>query len=153
MRPRPVGGHYRTLAEALGRFRGSDPATRQAVREWLHRDVDALFPPIFNCYGVQLGQRKLLPISAEPAIADYHRRRAEAALSDLDSYLVHRDYLCAAEPTIADICCFGDVAFAEICEFDLRRWPNAAGWAERVKTLPGFKAPFELLAMADAEFI
>jgi glutathione S-transferase len=71
----------------------------------------------------------------------------------LDSYLVHRDYLCAAEPTIADICCFGDVAFAEICEFDLKRWPNAAGWAERVKTLPGFKAPFELLAVADAEFI
>jgi glutathione S-transferase len=141
------------LAEALGRFQGSDPATRQAVREWLYWDVDALFPPIFNCYGVQLGQRKLLPISVEPAIADYHRRRAEAALSVLDSYLVHRDYLCAAEPTIADICCFGDVAFAEICEFDLRRWPNAAEWAERVKSLPGFKAPFELLAMADAEFI
>ena len=59
------------LAEALGRFRGSDPATRQAVREWLYWDVDALFPPIFNCYGVQLGQRKLLPISVEPAIADY----------------------------------------------------------------------------------
>jgi hypothetical protein len=27
------------------------------------------------------------------------------------------------------------------------------GWAERVKTLPGFKAAFELLAVADAEFI
>jgi hypothetical protein len=38
-------------------------------------------------------------------------------------------------------------------QFDLRRWPNAAGWAERVKTLPGFKAPFELSAMADAKFI
>lgn len=141
------------LAEVLGRFQGSDPATRQAVREWLYWDVDALFPPIFNCYGVQLGQRKLLPISVEPAIADYHRRRAEAALTVLDSYLVHREYLCAAEPTIADICCFGDLAFAEVCKFDLKRWPNAAGWAERVKTLPGFKAPFELLAMADAEFI
>jgi len=141
------------LAEVLGRFQGSDPATLQAVREWLYWDVDALFPPIFNCYGVRLGQWKLLPISLEPAIADYHRRRAEAALTVLDSYLVHREYLCAAEPTIADICCFGDLAFAEVCKFDLKRWPNAAGWAERVKTLPGFKAPFELLAMADAEFI
>jgi len=141
------------LAEVLGSFQGSDPATRQAVREWLYWDVDALFPPIFNCYGVQLGQRKLLPISVEPAIADYHRRRAEAALTVLDSYLVHREYLCAAEPTIADICCFGALAFAEECKFDLKRWPNAAGWAERVKTLPSFKAPFELLAMADAEFI
>ena len=61
------------LAETLHQFQGSDSATRQAVREWLYWDVDVLFPPIFNCYGV--GQRKLLPIGLEPTIADYHRRR------------------------------------------------------------------------------
>ena len=72
------------LAETLRQFQGSDSATRQAVREWLYWGVDVLFPPIFNCYGVHLGQRKLLPISVEPTIADYHRRRAEAALSVLD---------------------------------------------------------------------
>ena len=86
------------LAETLHQFQGSDSATRQAVREWLYWDVDVLFPPIFNCYGVHLGQRKLLPISVEPTIADYHRRRAEAALSVLDLQLTDRDYLCAAEP-------------------------------------------------------
>ena len=139
------------LAEALGRFRGPDPSARQAVREWMYWDVDALFPPIWNSYGVQLGQRKLLPISVEPAIADYHRRRAETALTILDSHLAHRDYLCASEPTIADISCYADVAFAEICEFDVKRWPNVASWAEKMKALPGFKAPFDLLQMQDAE--
>jgi glutathione S-transferase len=139
------------LAETLGRFQGSDPATRQAVREWLYWDVDALFPSTFNCYGVQLGQRKLLPISVEPLIADYHRRRAETALSVLNSHLADRDFLCAAEPTIADLFCYGDLAFAEICAFDLKRWANVAGWTERVTALPGFKAPFELLQMEDAE--
>jgi glutathione S-transferase len=140
------------LAETLGRFRAGDPATHQAAREWLYWDVDALFPPVFGCYGVQLGQRKLLPISVEPVIADYHRRRAAAALSVLDSHLAHRNYLCAAEPTIADLFCYGDVAFAEICAFDLNRWTNVAGWTERVTALPGFKAPFALLAMENAEF-
>ena len=139
------------LSEALGRFQGPDPAARQAVREWLFWDVDVLFPPIFNCYGVELGQQKLLPISVEPVIADYHRRRAEAALSMLDSHLAHRNYLCAAEPTIADLFCYGDVAFAEICAFDLQRWTNVAGWTKRVTALAGFKAPFALLAMKDAE--
>jgi glutathione S-transferase len=139
------------LAEALGRFRGPDPSARQAVREWMYWDVDALFPPIWNCYGVQLGQRKLLPISVEPAIADYHRRRAETALTVLDSHLAHRDYLCASEPTIADISCCADVAFAEICEFDVKRWANVARWIEKMKALPGFKAPFDLLQMQDAE--
>jgi len=47
--------------------------------------------------------------------------------------------------------CYGDAAFAEICAFDLKRWVNVAGWTERVKALPGFKAPFALLEMKDAE--
>jgi glutathione S-transferase len=139
------------LAETLGRFQGADPATRKDVREWLYWDVDALFPPVFGCYGVQLGQRNLLPIYVDPVIADYHRQRAEAALSVLDSHLADRGYLCAVQPTIADLFCYGDAAFAEICAFDLNRWANVALWAKRVTALPGFQAPFELLAMEDAE--
>ncbi|HEV7407559.1 MAG TPA: glutathione S-transferase family protein [Bradyrhizobium sp.] len=140
------------LAETLGRFQGPDPAARQLVREWMYWDVDALFPPVFNCYAVQLGQRGLLPIDVEPTIAAYHRRRAETTLSVLDSHLAHRNYLCASEPTIADLFCYGDIAFAEICAFDLDRWTNVDTWAERVTALPGFKAPFALLAMENAEF-
>jgi glutathione S-transferase len=139
------------LAETLGRFQGPDATARQAVREWLYWDVDALFPPIFGCYSVQLGQRNLLPISVDPVIAGNHRQRAEAALSVLDSWLADRDYLCAAEPTIADLFCYGDVAFAEICAFDLKRWTNVTHWANRVTALPGFQPPFALLAMQDAE--
>jgi glutathione S-transferase len=139
------------LAEALGRFQGHDAAVRQAVREWLCWDADALFPPIWNCYGVQLGQKKLLPISVDPVIADYHRRRAETALSTLDSHLVHDNYLCAAEPTAADLFCYADVAFAEICAFDLNRWINVSGWSDRVTSLKGFQVPFELLPMENAE--
>jgi glutathione S-transferase len=139
------------LADTLGRFRAPDPAAGQLVREWLYWDVDTLFPPIFALYGVELGRQRLLPIGVDPAIADYHGRRAEAALSVLDSHLAHGSYLCAAEPTIADLFCYGDVAFAELCAFDLKRWPNVTGWAKRVTALPGFKAPFELLAMKDAE--
>jgi glutathione S-transferase len=140
------------LAETLGRFQGLDPAARQLVREWMYWDVDALFPPVFNCYGVQLGQRGLLPIDVEPAIAAYHRQRAETALSVLDSHLAHRDFLCASEPTIADLFCYGDVAFAEVCAFDANCWSNVALWAQRVTALKGFQAPFTLLAMENAEF-
>jgi glutathione S-transferase len=140
------------LAETLGRFQGDDAATRQSMREWLYWDVDALFPPVFNSYAVLLGERKLLPIHVEPQIAAYHRAHAEAALSVLDSHLAGRDYLCATEPTIADLFSYGDVAFAEICAFDLARWRNVTRWSKQVTGLPGFAPPFELLAMEDAEF-
>ncbi len=139
------------LAATLGRFEGPDPASRQAVREWLYWDVDVLYPPVYGCYSVSLMQRKLLQLTIEPAIADFHRQRAETALAKLDAQLADRIYLCAAEPTVADFFCYGDVAFARVCAFDLTRWPNLAGWAERVTALPGFQSPFDLLHMKDAE--
>jgi glutathione S-transferase len=55
------------------------------------------------------------------------------------------------EPTIADLFCYGDVAFAQLCAFDLSRWKNLAGWIERVTGLAAFKSPFALLAMENAE--
>lgn len=139
------------LAESLRQFQSDSPEARRFTREWLYWEVDVLYPPIWNSYGVQLGKRKLLPISVEPSIADYHHRRAEAALSVLNAHLSHRSYLCSAEPTIADLVCLSDVAFAEMSEIDLGPWTNVSNWAERVAALPGFKLPLEMLSMADAE--
>ena len=56
------------LAETLGRFQGPDPAARQLAREWLYWDVNVLFPPLFNCYGVQLGQRGLCRLTWNPRL-------------------------------------------------------------------------------------
>ena len=123
----------------------------QRMREWLYWNTDRLAPPIYSCYGIKLGQLKLLPAVFDPAIVEYHRRRAEAALSVLDGNLVGDDFLVSGQPTIADICCYGEVAFAQLCDFELSRWPNIGRWAGRIATLPGFKAPFDLLAMADAQ--
>jgi glutathione S-transferase len=143
-----VIGEY--LAEVLGRFQGSDHGARQATREWLFWDLDVLFPPIFGCYGVRLDQRQLLPLHIPPAIADYHRHHAETALAILDSHL-DGSYLCAAEPTLADLFCSGDVLFAEICGFELSRWPHLLNWMNRIKSLDRFTLPFDLLQMQDAE--
>ena len=81
------------LAAALGRFEGPDAASRQTIREWLYWDVDVLFPPIWNCYGVQLGERKLLPISVDPKIAAYNSQRAEKALQRSEAYLAEAQRL------------------------------------------------------------
>ena len=53
--------------------------------------------------------------------------------------------------TIADICCYADIAFARLSNKNLADWPNVVAWADRIETLPGFAAPFDLLAMQDAE--
>ena len=138
------------LSEALDRFRGPDPAARQAIREWLYWDVDALFPAIFGCYAAELDRKKLLPLNIDPAIAALRHKGAETALLSLDDHLQPDEFLCTTMPSVADIFLLGDIAFAEVCGFDLKRWPNVAAWAARLRALPGFVQPFDLLPMHDA---
>lgn len=139
------------LAATLGKFGSHDHIVHQRIREWLYWNTDRLAPPIHGCYGIKLGQLKLLPTAIDPAIVAYHRRRAEAALSLFDGNLADDDFLVSGQPTIADVCCYGEAAFAQLCDFELSRWPNISRWAGCIAALPGFKAPFDLLAMADAQ--
>lgn len=112
------------LSETLDRFKGPDPAARQAVREWLFWDVDALFPAVFGCYAAELDRKKLLSLNIDPVIVAFRRHGTEAALSSLETKLGPGAFLCADVPTIADVFCLGDIAFAQVCGFDLDRWPN-----------------------------
>jgi glutathione S-transferase len=143
------------LAATLGKFEGRTAVQRQLVREWLYWDAHRLAPPIHAMYGVHLAEQKLLPIAVEPAIADYHRKRTEAVLTTLDERLVAEQarhagaFLVSAEPPIADICCYGDVSFAQLSGFRLDDNTAVKGWAGKVTALPGFKTSFDLLPMAD----
>jgi len=134
------------LADVLGTFRGS----QQEVREWLFWDADRLAPPVYGCYGVRLGELKLLPISVDPVIAAHYRVGLEAALMALDGQLAPNSFLVGTEPSIADLACYGDVAFAAMSGFEITRWRNIAGWAKRLTNLDGFALPLDLLPMADA---
>ena len=145
------------LAATLGKFDGQPGEQRQHVREWLYWDSHRLAPPIHAMYGVHLAERKLLPIVVEPAIADYHRKRTDVALATLDERLGAEqaghggDFLVGAAPTIADICCYADVSFAELSGFSLAARANVDRWARLVTALPGFKTTFDLMPMADIE--
>jgi glutathione S-transferase len=119
-------------------------------RRWLYWDVDTLFPAIFGCYAAELDRKQLLSLNIDPVIASFRHKSAEAAMQSLDSQLEHDGFLCADIPTLADVFCLGDVTFAEVCGFALDRWPHVAAWATRLRALPGFVRPFDLLPMHDA---
>jgi glutathione S-transferase len=138
------------LSETFGCF-GGDGAARREIREWLFWDADRLYPPLYGWYSVALGRRGLLPLSFDEAVIARWNVQGEAALGMLDAHLAEHRFLVGAEPTIADICSYADVAFAKMSNRELAEWPNVAGWADRIEILPGFAAPFDLLAMHDAD--
>ncbi len=139
------------LSETLGRFGGSDDVARQDIREWLFWDADRLYPPLYGWYSVSLGRRGLLPLSFDDGVVARWKMLGEAALGILDAHLADQHFLVGAEPTIADIASYGDIAFAKLSGRDPAEWPNVAAWAARIESLPGFAAPFDLLAMQDAD--
>ena len=139
------------LSEVLGTFAVEEPDDRQAVREWLYWNTDRLAWPINASWGLYLGERKFLPISTTPEIAAYIRSRTERMLSQFEAQVPDTGFLVGPSPTIADLCCYGDIPYARLCGYPLEDWPKADRWARRIETLPGFKDPFELLELADAE--
>lgn len=139
------------LAELLDRFGGADAGERRHIREWLFWDADRLMPPLYFWYSVELGRRNLLPLKFDPIMVVELERRGRAALGILDIHLDGRDFIVGRAATIADICCYADVAFAKLSGRDLAEWRNVIAWAARIEALPGFASPFDLLAMQDAE--
>jgi glutathione S-transferase len=139
------------LAEMLGQFGAADVEGRQHLREWLFWDADRLMPPLYAWYSVELGRRGLLPISFDPVLVAEFDRKGNAALTILDAHLSGHRFLVGDGATIADICCYGGVAYARLSKKNPGVWPNVMTWAGRIEVLPGFAAPFDLLTMKDAE--
>ena len=139
------------LSEVLGRFGAADDEARQDIREWLFWDADRLCPPLYGWYGIALGRRGLLPLSFDEAVVARWETLGKEALGVLDDHLARNGFLVGDAATIADICCYGDIAFAKLSDRDLSAWPNVTAWAACVEALAGFAAPFDLLAMEDAK--
>jgi glutathione S-transferase len=139
------------LSEQVGRFGGTDAQARQEIREWLFWGADRLMPPLYAWYSIELGRSGLLPLSFEPVQIAEFDRKGRAALGVLDAYLSDHRFLVGDGATIADICCYADIAFARLGKADLAQWPLVLAWAGRIEVLQGFALPFDLLRMQDAK--
>ncbi|MBV8170256.1 MAG: glutathione S-transferase, partial [Alphaproteobacteria bacterium] len=84
---------------------------------------------------------------------DYFRPLADAALTFVDDWLVGRQWLVCDHPTIADIGCWGRMVFMHEGGIDITRWPNLEAWFKRLKAMPGFQLPYDLIPKQDQEMV
>lgn len=87
----------------------------------------------------------------DEVIAEF-RPKAEAALSFVDETLKTRDWLVGDHCTIADIGCRGRMVFMAEGGFDIADWTYLEAWSERLKAMPGFALPYDLIPSKDREF-
>lgn len=95
----------------------------------------------------------MLPRPADPAVVTHYRELAEGAFAILDSKLSDRKFFVGTAPTIADIACYGEVAFAPVAGLEIGSFRNIRRWEQRIGKLPGYKQPLQLLPMEDIEVI
>src|SRR5207247_8726345 len=87
----------------------------------------------------------------DEVIAEF-RPRAEAALSFVDAIVKDRPFLVGDRCTIADIGCWGRMVFMAEGGFEIGQWPHLEAWAARLKAMPGFALPYDLIPSKDREF-
>jgi Glutathione S-transferase, C-terminal domain len=139
-----VERHPRLPGAHDGAFGGPDGEYWQ-VREWLSWEADHITAVARVRHSARF--RKM----HEEVIAEF-RPRAEAALSFVNKTVKERPFLVGDKCTIADIGCWGRMVFMAEGGFEIGRWPHLEAWAARIKAMPGFLLPYDLIPSKDREF-
>jgi glutathione S-transferase len=80
-------------------------------------------------------------------VLEFLKSRADGALAILDKRLSRSPYLLGSEPTIADVSLTSYLYYPpEEFGFDIAaQHKNIAAWLDRMKKLPGWARPYDLM--------
>jgi glutathione S-transferase len=134
------------LARATGHFEPAAEQDRWRAREWLAWENDN----ITNVAKVRHYSRFR---TVDPAVMAYFRPLAEDALGFIDQSLAGRDWLVGDQCSIADIGCWGRMVFMAEGGIEISTWPRLEAWANRLKAMPGFALPYDLIPKKDQEMV
>jgi len=128
------------LAERTGQFGPSNGDERRDVLRWLLYDNHK-----FTSYTATY--RFLRTFVAEPnrAVMEEFRNRAETAWRVLNAHLEGRRFVVAERPTIADLSLVGYLFFDDEIGVEWNDYPQIRDWLARIRALPGWKHPYELM--------
>lgn len=127
------------VARRYGKLDGRTPAQRTRVREWLAWEANRLamsFPHL------RFSRRFTL---ADAVLEAWWTQRMRADFDRLDLHLRNHPFIAGEAPTIADASCCGYLFWTDQAGVDLAPWPAIVDWLARIRSLPGWLAPYDLL--------
>jgi len=131
------------LAEHTGRFKPQTDDDRLETLRWIIFDNQKL-----NGF---LGPYRFLKNFArpagDPAVMAFLKARIDASLAILDKRLASAPFVLGKEPNIADISLCAYLYYpAEEFGFDIpAQHKNIGAWLDRIKALPGWAHPYDLM--------
>ncbi len=125
------------LAERTGRLGGDDP---DMLRQWLFWEANRIGFSIPNLRFA----RSFAPGTPDEVVS-WLETRAVADLDRLDRELADRPFLLGGGVTVADIACCGYLFWPEQAGLDLTVWQHVTAWLDRIRGLPGWGHPYDLM--------
>jgi glutathione S-transferase len=131
------------LSDLTGKFKPQGEDERLEALRWIIFDNQK----INGFLGPFRFLRNFAKPEGDPAVMAYLKGRIDANLSIVNKRLSARMFLLGDKPTIADISMAGYLYYpAEEFGFDIvEEYPAIGSWLERIKALPGWKHPYELM--------
>ena len=128
------------LADRFGKFGWESEEERREILRWLLWDNHKLTSYIGTL-------RFLLRFmkTGETPVTEFLRGRMTSALAILNGHLAGQQFVVGVRPTIADLSLCGYLYFAEEFDVDWADNPNVGAWLERLKALPGWAHPYDLM--------
>ncbi len=126
------------LGRKTGRFYGTNERERVAVEEWLMWQMGGVGPMAGQAHHFIKYAPTLDPPQDLPYAKNRYRNEVSRLYGVLDRRLADRDYV-AGEYSIADMAIWPWASLWEGQEQDIGKFPNMAGWLERVGSRPAVK--------------
>jgi glutathione S-transferase len=131
------------LADRSGKFRPEGEDERLEALRWIIFDNQKLN----GFLGPYRFLRSFAKPPGDPAVLAFLKGRIDNNLAILDKRLAARPFMLGARPTIADLSLVAYLYYpADEFGFDIAAMhKNIAAWLERIRALPGWTHPYELM--------
>jgi glutathione S-transferase len=131
------------LAERSGKFRPEGEDEKLEALRWIIFDNQK----VNGFLGPYRFLRNFAKPAGDPAVMAFLKGRIDGSLAIVDKRLADRPYILGSRPTIADLSLVAYLYYpADEFGFDIAaEHKNIAAWLERIKALPGWKHPYDLM--------
>jgi glutathione S-transferase len=126
------------LARRSGRLGGE--LDQDLLTQWLFWEANRIGISVANLRHVL----RWVPQTPD-AVKAWLRARAVADLGHLDRVLAAKPFILGSSVTVVDLSCSGYLFWPDQAELDLREWPAVAAWLDRIRALPRWAAPYDLM--------
>jgi glutathione S-transferase len=131
------------LAEQTRKFGAKSEDERREIWRWILFDN--------HRFTANLATLRFLTQFAgtgETPVTEFLRARCINAIKIADAHLTHNPFLLGKRPTIADLSMCGYLFYGEELTVPLDPYTHLLNWMDRIRSLPGWKHPYELMPRA-----